>query len=66
MTKRYKSEALVATHKTALESTGGGVMSKGTMRASDEMCLTPVGEMPPLDIRELRLHTPLVLPATRV
>ena len=31
-------------------------MSKRTMRAFDEMCLTPVEEMTPEDIRELRLR----------
>ena len=56
MTKRYKSEALAAAHETALGLTEAGVMSKRTMRAFDEMCLTPVEEMTPEDIRELRLR----------
>ena len=33
-----------------------GVMAKQTMRAFDEMCLTPVEEMTPEEIRELRLR----------
>ena len=33
-----------------------GVMSKRTMRVFDEMCLTPVEEMTPEKIRELRLR----------
>ena len=47
MTKRYKSEALAAAHETALGLTESGVMAKRTMRAFDEMCLTPVEEMTP-------------------
>ena len=45
MTKRYKSEALAAAHETALGLTEAGVMTKRTMRAFDEMCLTPVEEI---------------------
>ena len=56
MTKRYKSEALAAAHETALGLTESGVMAKRTMRAFDEMCLTPVEEMTPKAIRELRLR----------
>ena len=56
MTKRYKSEALAAAHETALGLTEVGVMTKRTMRAFDEMCLTPVEEMTPEEIRELRLR----------
>ena len=42
MTKRYKSEALAAVHETALGLADAGVMAKRTMRAFDELCLTPV------------------------
>ena len=56
MTKRYKSDALAAAHETALGLTRAGVMAKQTMRAFDEMCLTPVEEMTPEEIRELRLR----------
>ena len=56
MTKQYKSEALAAAHKAALGLAAAGVMSKRTMRVFDEMCLTPVREMTPEDIRELRLR----------
>ena len=56
MTKRYKSEALAAAHEAALDLTEAGVMAKRTMRAFDEVCLTPVKEMTPEDIRELRLR----------
>ena len=56
MTKRYKSEALAAAHETAVGLTEAGVMAKQTMRAFDESCLTPVEEMAPEDIRELRIR----------
>ena len=56
MSKRYKSEALAAAHETALGLTEAGVMAKQTMRAFDEMCLTPVEEMTPQEIRDLRLQ----------
>ena len=56
MTKQYKSEALAAAHEAALGLVEAGVMSKRTMRVFDEMCLTPVKEMTPEEIRELRLR----------
>ncbi|MCY4596888.1 MAG: hypothetical protein OXC19_19065 [Bryobacterales bacterium] len=51
MTKHYKSEALAAAHEAALGLAEAGLRSKRTMRAFDEMCLTPVEEMAPEDIR---------------
>ncbi len=56
MTKRYESEILASVHETALGMTEAGVMSKRTMRKFDEMCLTPVEDMTPEAIRELRLR----------
>ena len=56
MAERYKSEALAAAHETALGLTEAGVMAKQTMRALDEMCLAPVEDMAPEQIRELRLR----------
>ena len=56
MTKRYKSKALAAAHEAALGLAEAGVMSKRTMRAFDEMCLTPIEEMTPEEIRALRLR----------
>ena len=54
MAKQYKSDALAAAHETALGLTEAGVMAKRTMRAFDEMCLTPVEDMTPEEIRALR------------
>ena len=56
MAKEYRSDALAAVHETALGMTGAGVMTKRTMREFDEMCLTPVEEMSPEEIRALRMR----------
>ena len=54
MAKQYKSEALAAAHETAQGLADAGVMAKRTMKAFDEMCPTPVEDMPPEKIRALR------------
>ena len=56
MTKQYESEVLASVNEAALGLAEAGLMSKQTMRKFDEMCLTPVKEMTPEDIRELRLR----------
>ncbi len=56
MAKEYRSEALAAVHETAFGMTEAGVMAKRTMREFDEMCLTPIEEMSPEEIRALRLR----------
>ena len=47
---------MASVHETALGMAEAGVMSKRTMKDFDEMCLTPVEEMAPEDIRALRLR----------
>ena len=56
MGKRYKSEVLASVHETALGLHEAGVMDKRTMKAFDEMCLTPVEELTPAEIRKIRLR----------
>ena len=56
MAKQYGSDILASVHETALGMAEAGVMSKRTMKDFDEMCLTPVEEMAPEDIRALRLR----------
>jgi len=56
MTRQYGSELLASVHETALGMTDAGAMTKQTMKAFDEMCLTPVEEMAPEEIRALRLR----------
>jgi putative transcriptional regulator len=54
MSKTYRSDALAAIHETASDLHDAGVMDKRTLRAFDELCLTPVQPMTPADIRALR------------
>ncbi len=54
MGRSYKSEALASAHELveALHRAGG--VDRKTMRDFDELCLTPIAEMPPEQIRALR------------
>ena len=56
MAKQHKSETLAAAHEAATGLVEAGLMSNRTMRAFDEMCLTPMETMTPEDIRALRLR----------
>ena len=53
MTKRYISNNLASVHETALGLTEARVITKLTMSKFDEMCLTPVEEMTPEQLREI-------------
>ena len=41
MPTQYKNDAMAAVHETAQGLADAGVVAKRTMRAFDEMCLTP-------------------------
>lgn len=56
MAKGYKREVLAAVHETALGMTEAGVMTKRTMKVFDERRLTPVEDMTPERVREIRLR----------
>ena len=56
MAKRYGSDVLASVDEIALGMAEAAAMSKRTMKAFDEMCLTPVEEMAPERIREIRLR----------
>ncbi|GAB6051724.1 DNA-binding transcriptional regulator [Magnetospira thiophila] len=56
MPKQYKSDALAAVHETAMGLTDAGVMAKQTLKAFDEMCLTPVEDLTAEQIRDIRLR----------
>ena len=56
MNEQYKSEALAAAHETALGLAEAGLMARRTMKVFDEMCLTPVEDMAPARIREIRMR----------
>jgi putative transcriptional regulator len=55
MRKQYKSKVLAAVHETASGLHEAGVMDKTTMKAFDSICLTPVKELSPTQIRRIRL-----------
>ena len=54
MSKQYKTAAMVAIHETSLGMHEADVIAKETMKTFDEMCLTPVKELTPEDIRAIR------------
>jgi len=54
MVKQFKSDALASVHETALGLEESGVIAEQTMRAFDETCLTPVEDLTPEEIREIR------------
>jgi len=54
MPTTFRSDALAAIHETASDLHEAGVMDKRTLRAFDELCLTPIRPMTPGDIRALR------------
>jgi len=56
MRKQYRSNAMASVHETAAGLHDAGVMNKQTMKAFDEMCLTPVETLSPEQIREIRLR----------
>lgn len=56
MGKQYRSDALAAVHETALGLHEAGVMDKRTLKEFDALCLTPVEELTPDEIRHIRLR----------
>ena len=52
--KQYRGRVMASVHETAEGLTAVGVMNKQTMREFDELCLTPVRDLTPEEIRELR------------
>ena len=52
--RSYKSEALQAIHEIADDLFQHGLITKETMRTFDVGCLTPVEELAPEAIREIR------------
>ena len=56
MGKQYRSKALAAVHETAVGLRDAGVVDKRTMKAFDELCLTPVEKLSAAQIRKIRLR----------
>lgn len=56
MDKQYKSKIMAAIHETAEDLHAARIMPARTLREFDELCLTPVQELTPEEIRALRLR----------
>ena len=54
MAKKYRTDALAAAHKTAAGLHRIGLVDAKTMRDFDASCLTPVDELSPEEIVEVR------------
>ena len=54
MARRYRSPALAAIHETASGLHDAGVMEKRTMKAFDDICLTPIEPLTAAQIRQIR------------
>lgn len=58
----YRSPILASVHESMEDLYEGGAIGKQTMRKFDEMCLTPVHEFTPEDIKQLRARENLSQP----
>lgn len=56
MAKQYRSKIMAAIHETVSDLAEAGALDKRTMKAFDEMCLTPIEELSPEQIRAIRLR----------
>jgi putative transcriptional regulator len=56
MRKQYRSPLMASIHETAEGLHSAGVLNKRTMREFDDLCLTPVRQLKPEEIRALRLR----------
>jgi putative transcriptional regulator len=56
MSKSYKSDALAAVYETASDLHDAGLMDKRTLREYDELCLTPVPDLSPDEIKAIRMQ----------
>ena len=56
MKKQYKSSIMAAVHGTAEDLHAAGVMPARTLREFDALCLTPVRQLTPEEIRALRVR----------
>lgn len=56
MARKYRSDVTAAIHETAAGLQKAGALSKRTMKAFDELCLTPVQSLSPRKIRAIRLR----------
>ena len=52
---QYRNEIMAAIHETALGLNDAGLLDMQTIKAFDEVCLTPVEDLTPKQIREIRI-----------
>lgn len=56
MKKQYKSGIMAAVHETAEDLHSASLMPARTLREFDALCLTPVRQLTPEEIRALRVR----------
>lgn len=56
MARRYRSDALAAVHETAAGLHEAGVIDRRSMKAFDDLCLTPIEPLTPTQIRRIRMR----------
>jgi putative transcriptional regulator len=57
MSKTYKSDMLAALHETVSDMHDAGLMDQQTMRHFDGLCLTPIPDLAPDEIKAIRLKS---------
>lgn len=56
MPRKYRSAILAAVHETAQDLRDAGLIDKRSLRTFDDLCLTLVAELSPVQIRRIRLR----------
>lgn len=56
MNKKYRSQAFASIHETMEALHDIGALDKQTMREFDQACLTPIRDLNPDQIKEIRLR----------
>jgi putative transcriptional regulator len=54
MARRYRSDPLASVHETAAGLREAGIIDRRSMKAFDDLCLTPVEPLTPTQIRRIR------------
>lgn len=54
MAKQYRSKAMAAIHETATDLHDAGLIDRRSMKSFDTLCLTPVRELTPAEIKRIR------------
>jgi len=54
MARQYRSKATAAIHETAADLHEAGLIDKRSMKTFDRLCLTPVRDLSPAEIKEIR------------